>query len=195
MPHKWTNKERTEISYKPDSSPGIIWGQELGDPECPYMKRWVLNFGKFAIRLHHWIGSDDPRNFHDHAWDFYTFVLKGGYTDVTECEACNGTGLFGGRTPAECTEAGWTLLPVCFTCIGWGKREEHLKAGSLTYRPAHHKHTVQTDPSGAWTILVNGPHIRKWGFWVNGEFMKVRQYFHKFGHHPCIDQELLLEEE
>lgn len=168
MPHKWKDKEKTELSYKPDWKPGIIWGQELGDPECPYMKRWVLNFGKFAIRLHHWIGSDDPRNFHDHAWGFWTFVLKGGYTDVTPCSQC---------------EALEKPLPMCYVT-----QNEHLGRFSFKYRPAHHKHTVQTDPGGAWTILFNGPHVRKWGFWVNGEFMKVRQYFRKFGHHPCIDE-------
>jgi hypothetical protein len=159
MPHIWKDKEKTEISYRPDSKPGVIWGQELGDPECPYMKRWVLNFGKFAIRLHHWMGSDDPRNMHDHAWGFWTFVIRGGYTDVTPSNIAN-----------------------------IGPRTEHLGRWSLKYRPAHHIHTVQTDPSGAWTILVNGPHVRKWGFWVDGKFMKVREYFRKFGHHPCIDE-------
>jgi hypothetical protein len=156
MPHIWKDKERTEISYKPDSSPGIIWGQELGDPKCPYLKRWVINFGKFAIRLHHWMGSDDPRNMHDHAWAFWTFVLKGGYTDISE---------------------------------PWPGQEvhEHLGRFSFKYRPAHHKHTVQTDPGGAWTLLFNGPHVRKWGFWVDGKFMKVREYFRRYGHHPCID--------
>lgn len=153
MPHKWLNKERTEIGYKPDWQKGVVWGQELGRPECPYLKRWVVNFGKFSIRLHHWIGSDDPRYMHDHPWGFFTFVIKGGYTDVTE------TG------------------------------EEHLGAGSLTYRDAHHKHTVQTDPGGAWTLLLVGPFKRKWGFWVDGEFVGVRKYFRKFGHHPCIDDE------
>jgi hypothetical protein len=172
MPHLWKDKEKTQLSYRPDSKPGIIWGQELGDPECPYMKRWVLNFGKFAIRLHHWIGSDDPRNMHDHAWGFWTFVIKGGYSDVTECRNCLGI------QPESCM----------FNCNN-GRLEEHLGRWSLKYRPPNHKHTVQTDPSGAWTILLNGPHVRKWGFWVDGKFMKVRRYFDKFGHHPCIDDE------
>lgn len=59
----------------------LTWGENLGRPECPYVKRWVLNFGLFSIRLHHWISSDDQRNFHDHAWWYVTFILRGGYLD------------------------------------------------------------------------------------------------------------------
>jgi hypothetical protein len=181
MPHKWLDKEKTQISYKPDWKPGILWGQELGKPECPYLKRWVLNFGKFSIRLHHWIGSDDPRYMHDHAWGFYTLVLKGGYTDVTgapmhegnKCPYCDANSAW----PYDCS--------VCQRSIR--TNYQHLKAGSFTYRPAHHKHTVQTDPGGAWTLLLVGPFKRKWGFYVDGKFVGVRQYFREFGHHPCID--------
>lgn len=164
MPYKWLDKDKTQLSYKPDWKPGIIWGQELGKPECPYLKRWVLNFGKFSIRLHHWIGSDDPRYMHDHAWGFYTLVLKGGYTDISQI----------GDIPADHTYPS-TL-------------RQHLKRGSLTYRPAHHRHTVQTDSGGAWTLLLVGPFKRKWGFYVDGEYVGVREYFRKFGHHPCIDE-------
>lgn len=57
------------------------WRQELGDPQCPYIRRWVADFGFFSIRLHHWLSSDDQRHFHDHAWWYATFILKGSYTD------------------------------------------------------------------------------------------------------------------
>lgn len=61
----------------------IIWRDKLGLTSCPYMERWVLNLYFFSIRLHHWMGSDDNRAFHDHAWWFLTIILKGGYTDVS----------------------------------------------------------------------------------------------------------------
>ncbi len=56
-------------------------GEELGQPECPYIRRWVLDFYLFSIRLHHWLSSDDQRNFHDHPWWYITIILWGGYTD------------------------------------------------------------------------------------------------------------------
>ncbi len=58
-------------------------GQRLGKPECPYLRRWVLNLGLFSVRLHHWFYGDDPRHMHDHPWAFWTIVLRGSYTDVT----------------------------------------------------------------------------------------------------------------
>jgi hypothetical protein len=63
---------------------GVTWGQKLGRPECPYMRRWVLNFNTFSIRIHHWLSSDDDRCFHCHPWNFYTLVLKGRYIDLNE---------------------------------------------------------------------------------------------------------------
>ncbi len=57
--------------------------EPLGVPECPYAYRWVLNLGIFSLRIHHFLRSDDKRHFHDHAWWFLTFVLKGSYTDVS----------------------------------------------------------------------------------------------------------------
>lgn len=65
------------------------------------------------------------------------------------------------------------------------KGEDKLTAGSIRYRPASHKHTVVVPPGGCWTLLLTGPEIAKWGFWVNGRFKRSEKYFAKFGHHPC----------
>lgn len=61
----------------------LIWREKLGKPECPYIERWVLDFGVFSLRLHHWLSSDDQRHFHDHPWWFFTIILAGGYTDIS----------------------------------------------------------------------------------------------------------------
>lgn len=92
----------------------IIWGQRLGLPECPYMRRWVIDFKIFAIRVHRWQGSDDARAFHDHPWWFLTLVLRGSYTDVSP----------DGR--------------------------DQLRAGSIRYRPAHHRHNRRH--RSAWNV-------------------------------------------
>ncbi len=55
----------------------------MGRPECPYARRWYLSTPFGSIRLHQWYSSDDDRAFHDHAWWFVTFILSGGYTDVS----------------------------------------------------------------------------------------------------------------
>lgn len=63
--------------------------------------------------------------------------------------------------------------------------DEHLRAPAIKYREATHQHTVFPDPGGCWTIIVTGPKIRKWGFWVKGKFVKMNKYFLTYGHHPC----------
>lgn len=57
--------------------PGLTWNERLGVPACPYLRRWILDFGGFSIRLYNWLHGDDPRAMHDHAWDFWSLVLAG----------------------------------------------------------------------------------------------------------------------
>lgn len=139
------------MSFKSNKDKTITWGQLLGDPECPYAKRWVLTpiKGGPSFRIHHFMRSDDKRYFHDHPWAFFTFVFKGGYTDVSEH----------GR--------------------------DHLHRFSIRRRSAYHRHTVEIDPGGVWTLVITGPYRRKWGFWVDGRFVGVREYFRQYGHPPC----------
>jgi hypothetical protein len=153
----------------------VKWGERLGRPECPYLRRWALILGLFSIRVHHFYRSDDERAFHDHPWWFVTLVLKGGYTDVSECDTCEGYGVYDS----------W-----CPTCSGWGEKRDHLLHGSVRFRPALHRHTVRVDPGGVWTLILTGPNVRTWGFWerrADGtvKFRKANKWFALHGHHPC----------
>jgi hypothetical protein len=127
----------------------VEWNKKLGLPECPYLIRWVAGTPFGSTRLHHWRGSDDLRNTHDHPWWFFTIVLWGGYWDITEDGA------------------------------------QRMRAGSFAFRPALHRHSVKVDQGGCWTIMICGPEIRDWGFWVAGVFRKANKYFLKYKHHPC----------
>jgi hypothetical protein len=115
------------------------------------MRRWVVDFGAFALRLHAWRASDDRRAFHDHGWWFLSVLVWGGITDVSPA----------GR--------------------------DRLRFGSVRFRPATHRHTVEVDPGGAVTLLITGPVVRRWGFWVNGRLWRRDRYFATRGHHPCSD--------
>lgn len=77
------SQNTAEVGGSSPSPLTIIWGQKVGLPECPYLKRWVLDFRLFSIRLHRWQSSDDARAFHDHPWWFVTLVLWGRYIDVS----------------------------------------------------------------------------------------------------------------
>lgn len=139
----------SHIAYLKSKGIIIKFGERLGLDSCPYLIRWRIETPKGSIRLHHWLGPDDDRAFHDHPWSFVTFVLRGGYTD---------------KNPGG---------------------SEHLRAPAIQYRSATHQHTVYPDEGGAWTIIVTGPKVRNWGFWLDGKFRKANKWFLTFGHHPC----------
>jgi hypothetical protein len=63
--------------------------------------------------------------------------------------------------------------------------EDHVRRGSVRFRPALHRHTVVPDIGGAWTLLITGPPVRAWGFWLDGKFRKANKWFLTYGHHPC----------
>lgn len=75
------------FNSKPPKSYTKNWqfriNEPLGKSECPYARRWVLITPWFSLRIHNFFRSDDKRYFHDHAWDFWTFILKGHYYDVS----------------------------------------------------------------------------------------------------------------
>jgi hypothetical protein len=132
------------------------WRERLGLPECPYLIRWRLETPFGSFRVHHWLGPDDSRAFHDHPWWFLTFVIRGCYGDQAPDDS-----------PA-------------------GYRTEFLRAPAVRFRPALHRHTVVPCPGGAWTILVTGRRTRAWGFWPGGtKFVKANKWFLTRGHHPC----------
>lgn len=140
--------------------------EHLGLPECPYVYRWRFEIrGLGSLRVHHWVGPDDDRAFHDHPWWFLTLVIKGGYTDMSP------------SSPAEYQG-------------GHISHWDHLHVGSIRFRRALHQHTVVPDLGGCWTILVTGPRTRTWGFWLSKgdgrfRFYKARRWFESKGHHPC----------
>lgn len=139
----------------------IRWAEPVGRPECPYLVRWVLILFGYSVRLHHWIRSDEKRHFHDHAWNFLTIILKGRYYDVAPY-----------------------IAGVPFNLKG-AEPTEIVKAGSIRYRKAEHKHYVRVPKEGCWSLLFCGRPKRKWGFWVNNHLWRPLRYFSKFGLPPC----------
>lgn len=50
----------------------------------PYLWRWHIVKTRWGgLYLHHFLKGDNDPDPHDHPWPFWTFILKGGYTDET----------------------------------------------------------------------------------------------------------------
>lgn len=163
---------------------GLIKGELIGPPDCPLMRRWAIETPIGSLRVHHFLRSDDERHPHDHPWWFATFVLAGGYTDVTPCD-CQEGWLLG-----EPSDDGRHAQPMtlCPTCKGNRELYDVLTRGSFRFRPALHRHWVKTK-GGAWTLIVTGPKMRVWGFWEGVRFLAERAYFKTHGYAACQDVE------
>jgi len=128
---------------------GIIWHNPIGLPECPYMIRWVILFFGYSIRLHHWVASDDQRNFHDHPWWMITLMLKGRYVDITSEKhdiLTSGSIRFRKASHKHTVKVDppgcWTLLITGRSVNNWGfyvpGRERRLRPLRYFSRYGHH---------------------------------------------------------
>lgn len=155
----------------------IRWNESLGEKECPYAYRWVFIFFGYSIRIHKWIRSDDKRYMHSHSWWFLTFVIKGSYIDVSD----DIVGYYNGNINRQVgfenniTEHPWRTY-------------DRVKRFQFRFRPSFHTHYVEVPKGGAWTILITGRPLKKWGFWVNHRYLRPLKYFDKYGHPPCSEQ-------
>lgn len=57
---------------------------DLDRPERTYLTRWrIVKTPWFGIFVHRFKGPDTRPTLHDHPWSFVSFVLRGGYDEVT----------------------------------------------------------------------------------------------------------------
>lgn len=133
--------------------------------ETVYLVRDIFFKSKYGcIYIHRFMrsDSDDP---HDHPWNFFTYVISGGYTEVyydIEQPVIGPTS----RTSEE-------LNPEYEFKSFWTPRENKRVAGSLAYRKATDIHQVVVDKprtmdkikDAPFTICLMGPRLRHWGFW------------------------------
>lgn len=121
----------------------ILERKEIGLPDdeggLPLLIRWkILAIGFAGIYLHKFLRSDYERALHDHPWGFLSLILAGGYQEEHD------------NNPERTKET-----------ISHGP-------GSLLYRPPKWRHRVILFPkTPAWTIVIVGPRVRAWGFWVS----------------------------
>lgn len=77
------------------------------------------------------------------------------------------------------------------TLILWGKYKDYsenevdiLSTGSIRFRRANYKHTVQIERP-TLTLLITGRPLQRFNFYINGKRVKRDKYFAVYGHHPC----------
>lgn len=143
--------------YKKFKNFQIRWAEKMGDPDNPYLIRWMLIFFGYSIRIHHWLRSDNELHFHDHSCDLMSIILKGKYYNVI---------------PADPKDP----KPDVSRC-----RKIEAKSWRPWFAKAEAIHYLEIPKEGAWTLLFQGKPRNKWGFIVNGKKWRPLRYFHKFG--------------
>jgi hypothetical protein len=76
----------------------------------------------------------------------------------------------------------YSTLDECPTCHGTGVVVgEVMRVFTLRYRPATHIHRTRVHQDGSWSIVLMGPMVREWGFWLDRDwFMEFKEYKKKF---------------
>lgn len=127
-----------------------------------YLVRYIVFQSKLCcIYIHRFIRSDadDP---HDHPWNFFTYVIEGGYTEVYYDKSSG-------------------LITNINNFVFWKRKENKRVAGSLAYRRDVDIHKVVVDEQielnsneghnfekirkAPYTICLMGWRRREWGFW------------------------------
>ncbi len=149
---------------------GITEIPDHEDPTEVYLKRWrLVDFPRlFGIKLHHIRMSDNPetRGLHDHPWSFISIRLRRNYTELRPGVNFLHFSLLN-------QDRQWTARAGL---LSWVFTEKRRRRWSFTR--CTDLHAVQLDDTGrgCWTLVLNGPRVREWGFrFPGGEWMPWHQ--------------------
>ena len=126
----------------------------IGQPGRPQLLRWfILPRNHICnLYLHKFLLDDEDRAVHDHPWNYWSWLIRGSYSEIT--------------MPAG-------AISTCQTV---------RRTWSVAAYPATHRHRVmlhkREDGTSipCWTIVLTGPVIRTWGFWCPRGFVPWRDF-------------------
>lgn len=134
-----------------EGQPGVRWALMKKfvisrTPGDVYLTRWrIFSTPMFGVLLHKITGPDPDQHPHDHPWEFWSVVLKNGYTELLTT---------------------WKLKDNRFIAVtkfrGWRRFSFHrMHRGD--YHSIKRLHNEQT----TWTLVFHGKRKSDWGFLVN----------------------------
>lgn len=123
--------------------------------EEPYLERYYLflkdrKHFPFNVFLHKFLKSD-PDEVHDHPWNYFTIILKGGYYEWVPQFREDGT--------LSCEVRKWR------------------GPGHFRFCRAESYHRIELKPGvTCWTLFMPGRQRREWGFLMNDEWVEHGNY-------------------
>lgn len=121
----------------------------IGTQENPMLERWRLfSTPWFGLYVHFIYREDLDRHMHDHPWRFWSLVLKGSYIELLN------------KRPGDVLSSDAKI---------------HRRF-SLHGFPLHWAHKITLVEPGTVTLVLVGPKVRQWGFYVDDKWMPWHQY-------------------
>lgn len=137
---KWAFMERFEIP-------------RLDPPYDNYLVRWrIIQAPLFAIYLHRMDHPDSRATLHDHPWNFISFVLRGGYTELVPAQETvqSISAQYQARNP---------MRPDL-----WIKKK-YRRVRWFNVKRAEDFHSIrELHETPTWTLLLVGRRRREWGY-------------------------------
>lgn len=113
-----------------------------------FLERWGWECRWFGVFVHRMDAPDPGRALHDHAWRFWSLVLKGGYTEE--------------RADIRTPDRVYVAIRRSLTCKGMRLDE------------CHRIYKLHRTPT--WTLVLRGPKVRPWGFHTRDGWVPWRVY-------------------
>lgn len=124
-----------------------------------FLDRWGFEAERLGGVFLHKMSAPDPGiDLHDHPWWFVSIILRGGYTEERAAA----------RIASQLAVAAERFPPMCKHGV-----VEHRRRWSIRLMRLTECHRItDLDRTPTWTLVIHGPNIRKWGFflpsgWVN----------------------------
>ncbi len=154
----------------------------IGTQDNPMLERWrLLSTPWGGVYVHFIYREDLDRDPHDHPWTFWSMVLRGGYTE----EVYTRPGEVGKREAYQVTSTASAGAPDPALSVG-SRMTIRIRPSSIKIKeqrrfrlhrfPLHHAHRItHTEPMTTTLVLV-GPKVREWGFYVGAEWVRWQDY-------------------
>ena len=126
-----------------------------------YLRRLrVIQTPWFGVYLHEMYGPDGDRDLHDHPWNFYTFILKGGYME---------------RFKKDVTDSDYKSW-----IFAWPRWSGH-RVGKTN---GHQIVSLMETPTT--TLVFTGRRTRDWGFWTDLGWVPWDEYHEVTGRERAV---------
>jgi len=127
-----------------------------------HFQRWRIVWTPlFAIYIHYIAKSDEDKHPHNHPWNFYSFILYGGYKETLTKE----------------TSFAQYAMSIIFKipCPSYTTTVDTFKQFSFISRDRLWFHKISL-LKPTWTLVFTGKNYKDWGYLVDNQHVNFEEY-------------------